>query len=247
MNDLLTAREVQDLLKVDRTTVYRMLKDGRLEGVKIGHQWRFPMSEVENLLTGQQLASQSDGINSVEVLPLHCVAPIQKVFAEVAEVGAVTTDVDGQPLSDVSNSCRFCDLILTSEKGRAGCIASWQRLAQQPSIQPEFYTCHAGLHYARARIEIHGEFTAMLFAGQFYLNAPDKIEETERISRLAGQYDLEADALLEAVQTMKVLPPERHTQISGWLEQVAGTFEDIGQERAELMGRLRSISEMSAL
>ncbi len=29
MNDLLTVKEVQDILSVDRTTVYRMLKDGR--------------------------------------------------------------------------------------------------------------------------------------------------------------------------------------------------------------------------
>ncbi|MGB9754636.1 helix-turn-helix domain-containing protein [Roseiflexus castenholzii] len=41
MNDLLTTREVQDLLKLDRTTVYRMLKEGRLTGVKVGQQWRF--------------------------------------------------------------------------------------------------------------------------------------------------------------------------------------------------------------
>lgn len=247
MDDLLTAREVQDLLKVDRTTVYRMLKDGRLQGIKIGRQWRFPVGEVENLLTGQRLETQPQFADASQVLPLHCVAPIQKVFAEVAEVGAVTTDVDGQPMSEVSHSCRFCNLILASDKGRAGCIASWRRLAQQSSYHPQFYTCHAGLHYARARIEIEGELTAMLFAGQFYLEAPDKPEETERVARLAVEYGIEEGLLMEAIQSMRILPLARHARITEWLEQVASTFEDIGEERAELMGRLQRISQMSAI
>ncbi|MCA9947998.1 MAG: helix-turn-helix domain-containing protein, partial [Anaerolineales bacterium] len=38
MEDLLTTRQVQELLQVDRTTVYRMRKDGRLTGVKVGQQ-----------------------------------------------------------------------------------------------------------------------------------------------------------------------------------------------------------------
>ena len=50
MGDLYTVKQVQDLLKVDRITVYRMLQDGRLKGIKIGHQWRFNASELEHLL-----------------------------------------------------------------------------------------------------------------------------------------------------------------------------------------------------
>src|SRR5947209_1519359 len=52
MSELLTVKEVQELLKVDRITVYRMLKDGRLTGVKIGHQWRFSRQEIDSLLSG---------------------------------------------------------------------------------------------------------------------------------------------------------------------------------------------------
>ncbi|MCO6450468.1 MAG: PocR ligand-binding domain-containing protein [Caldilineales bacterium] len=246
MNELLTAREVQELLKVDRTTVYRMLKDGRLQGVKIGHHWRFPISEVDDLLARDE-EPDLPRTHALDVLPMHCVAPIQKVFAEVAEVGAITTAIDGEPLSNVSNSCQFCDLILASPKGRAGCIASWQRLAHQSNRSPEFHACHAGLHYARARIEINGEFAAMLFAGQFYAEPPDKEEEAQRVARLAKAYDIDAEILQQAIESMRVLPAARREQITGWLQQVAGTFEDIGRERAELMSRLQSIARMSAI
>ncbi len=45
----LTTREVQDLFKVDRSTIYRMAEDGRLPAVKVGRQWRFPSERIESL------------------------------------------------------------------------------------------------------------------------------------------------------------------------------------------------------
>src|SRR5690349_4601196 len=116
MGELLTVKEVQDLLKVDRITVYRMLKDGRLAGIKIGHQWRFSRRDVDSLLSGER-ASEGETIANppTDVLPLHCVQLIQNVFAEVAMVGSVTTGPDGEPLTSFSNSCTFCNLVLASE------------------------------------------------------------------------------------------------------------------------------------
>lgn len=47
MDDLLTTRQLQELLQVDRITIYRMLNDGRLQGFKVGGQWRFSRQAVE--------------------------------------------------------------------------------------------------------------------------------------------------------------------------------------------------------
>jgi len=46
---LLTADEVQQLLDIDRSTIYRMAGDGRLPAVKIGRQWRFPADRIAAL------------------------------------------------------------------------------------------------------------------------------------------------------------------------------------------------------
>ena len=54
IDSLLTARQLQDLLQVDRITIYRMLKDGRLEGFKVGGQWRFSRQTVQRWLNQQQ-------------------------------------------------------------------------------------------------------------------------------------------------------------------------------------------------
>ena len=50
MTTFLTTQDVQELLHVDKSTVYRMAEDGRLPGVKVGRQWRFPADRIADRL-----------------------------------------------------------------------------------------------------------------------------------------------------------------------------------------------------
>jgi excisionase family DNA binding protein len=247
MDNLLTAKQVQDLLNVDRTTIYRMLKDGRLAGVKVGQHWRFTAHEVNDILAGTVRINEAEKPSSKDVLPLHCMQPVQDVFAEIAKVGAVTTDRDGNALTRISNSCDFCKLIMGSDEGRMACNESWRKLANQENTAPEFTTCHAGLQYARARIEVQGELIAILVAGQFYTQKPNADEEDQRIEALALKYRISKDLLAQASKQISVLNENSFSQISGWLERVSSTFEQISSERVNLMGRLRQIAEMSVI
>lgn len=54
---LLTPKTVQQLLNVDRSTVYRMAQDGRLPAIKVGRQWRFPRAEIEKALSNHGAAT----------------------------------------------------------------------------------------------------------------------------------------------------------------------------------------------
>ncbi len=247
MDDLLTTKQLLDLLQIDRTTVYRMLNDGRLTGVKIGGQWRFSRKEVEALISGQRPAEQKAAGITPDILPVHCLQAIQRVFAEVASVGAITAAPDGRPLTEMSNACKFCQLIVASPSGREACIASWRRLAEQPDDRPEFMSCHAGLQYARARIEVGGTLVGLLVAGQFYAKAPSAREELGRIARLAKEHDLDGAELADAARGLPVLDERMRERIADWLQEVAHTFEEVGRERAELMGRLRRIAEITTL
>lgn len=246
MDTLLSAKQVQEILKIDRTTIYRMLKDGRLMGVKVGGQWRFSSQKVDEMLSGGMETQVDTRPVSIEALPLHCIQPIQDVFAEVAGIGSVTTDQEGRPLVRISNACDFCKLILGSEDGRQACIQSWKQLAQQKGTAHEFYTCHAGLRYAKAPIQIHGETVAILIAGQFYLQEPDKAEEEKRLRKLAETYHIDDALLSQAASRLIVLDEHKKSQIGNWLEQVAHTFKQVSEERADLMGRLQQIAEVSA-
>lgn len=247
MDDLLTAKQLQEILRVDRTTIYRMLNDGRLTGIKVGGQWRFSRKEVDSLLSGAYQTEKRGPTLTTDVLPLHCVQPIQNVFAEIGGVGSVTTAPDGQLLTKISNPCSFCKLILQSESGQRACVASWQKLAAQPERPGKFVTCHAGLQYSHARIEVNNNLIAVLIAGQFYTQKPDEAEEAARVERLAAAYDIAPDALGQAAKDITVLDESRKARMGGWLEAVAHTFEDIAKERTLIVSRLRQIAEISKL
>lgn len=251
MDELLTTKQVQAHLQVDRTTIYRMLKDGRLQGVRIGQHWRFPRSSVEAMLAESSApptpAQQPAPMLSTEVLPVHCLQSVQDVSAETVEVGAITTDNDGQPITEISNSCQFCNLIRSTESGRLACINSWRQLAKQPDAQPHFFTCHAGFQYARARIEIDGVSTAQLVAGQFFTATPDPVQREKQIQDLAQKHGLSVAELRQADPKQNVLSQTKQAKITTWLKKLADTFAIISLERADMLNRLHRIANLSAL
>jgi nitrogen PTS system EIIA component len=46
-NRMLTAQELAAYLRVNRSTVYRLLKKGQLPGFRIGNEWRFRVDEID--------------------------------------------------------------------------------------------------------------------------------------------------------------------------------------------------------
>ena len=47
---LLTVSEVADFLRINKSTVYRMAKQGRLPATRVGRQWRFRKSVLDSLV-----------------------------------------------------------------------------------------------------------------------------------------------------------------------------------------------------
>lgn len=49
-NRPLTVKEVAWYLRIDRRTVVRMLRDGKLNGFKVGPQWRVPVESLKEYM-----------------------------------------------------------------------------------------------------------------------------------------------------------------------------------------------------
>jgi len=43
----LTVEELSDLLQVHRSTIYRLLREGKLPGFRVGSDWRFSVEAIE--------------------------------------------------------------------------------------------------------------------------------------------------------------------------------------------------------
>ena len=47
--EILTSVQVAEYLKIDKVTLYRLVKTGQIPAFKIGRQWRFNAQDIENL------------------------------------------------------------------------------------------------------------------------------------------------------------------------------------------------------
>ncbi len=253
MADLLTTKQLQELLQVDRTTIYRMLNEGRIPGFKVGGQWRFSRDAIEAWLQEQERSlgpSTPDAARAirptVEALPINCVQSMQDIFAEAMDVGSIVTRLDGEPITEMSNSCEFCNLILSSPSGRQGCLDSWRQLANQIDRRPRLHECHAGLKYARGRIEVQDEFVGMVFAGQMSTDADTGGLEA-RLPELAARYNLDEAKLRRAVTTVRLKPSHEIPKLYRLLQRMADTLSEVACERLALLQKLRHIAEITSM
>lgn len=169
---LLTADEVQQLLDIDRSTIYRMAGDGRLPAVKIGRQWRFPADRIAALLeVGTPAPAANPSFDTTGSQPLspplsaELAESVLDVAAGALDVMMVVTDMTGRPVTNVINPCaRF-----VHESGNpstlAACIDEWRQLADDVHFESRFRVGHLGFECARAFIRVGSELVGMVLAG----------------------------------------------------------------------------------
>ena len=247
MNDLLTAKQVQEILNIDRTTVYRMLKDGRLNGVKIGQHWRFPKEQILSLIERKAFPGQPAKEGSPSSFPIHCIQGLQDVFAEISALGSIMVDRNGSEVTRLSNSCAFCRLIQSSSSGLRACRASWKAITTDNDKEEGFFRCHAGLFYTNAEIHTGKNFVSFLIAGQFFPTLQAKERAAVKINELAKKYHLDGAKLLAAFDSITVLSEKGRASLSDWMGRVAQTLVNLMSERSRLIEKLKKISVISSI
>jgi len=251
MNDLLTTHQLEEILKVDRITIYRMLGDGRIKGFKVGGQWRFPRSDVESWIRGQcfdlqSLAADGSGKNweqASRIFPMSCIQAVQSIFADAMDIATVTTDTEGHRLTEVSNCCDFCQTILSSEEGQRRCSVFWKGMGKGGAD-----TCHAGLVGIGDRINTKGKWVATVVSCQMDLRGGEGRNEVgwrENLSQLASELNLPEKSLHAAAAEVRTIQADQMPRVSRLVKQVADTFSKIGEERLALLGRLERIAEIT--
>ena len=60
MAELMTVREVADYLRVTKKTIYRLLKQGRIPATKVGNQWRFDKTAIDEWLQRDSVGAKAN-------------------------------------------------------------------------------------------------------------------------------------------------------------------------------------------
>lgn len=261
MPEMLTAKDMQGLLHVDRSTIYRMAEAGQLPAVKVGKQWRFPGDLVSTWLhvqTDKDLtgwvnlsglaASKGDLASNGDLastLPLDCVQLIQDAFAEALGVMLVVADLDGQPVTRVSNPCPLYHLLAESDGGHALCHDKWRELGQVPALEPRFMPGFGGLLCTRALVRMGNELKGMVVV--FGVAPPDWPPAAPAIQELANALGVPAERLQSALDSVFVLSPDEQRKVLVTVQRIADILAHIGSERLALLNRLASIAQLSTI
>jgi excisionase family DNA binding protein len=162
-----TTRELQDLLHVDRTTIYRMADAGRLPAMKVGSQWRFPRRPIDQWLGSQTAAGpvSAPAAGPEPTLPVECIQIIQDTFADALGIMIVIADLDGRPLTRSSNAPGLVQTIEAVPEAHRHCLRWWAELSRHPNLQPAFLRSHLGLLCARAFFRFGSELRGMVIFG----------------------------------------------------------------------------------
>jgi excisionase family DNA binding protein len=247
MEDFLTTRQVLDILKVDRITIYRMLNDGRLKGTKIGQQWRFSRAEVESLLNGEKFATTSNRIADDSGLPVHCLQAIQDLFGAVSQYSAVLISPQGELITEISNPCRFCQIFRTNPTSIEACRNSQIAFAEQSKKGQNRFTCHAGLHYVGTQVFVGDEPVGLFLVGGYSLEPGDPGEKTAFLDQLGGKFGISRNLLTAAYEQIPTVQQDEQLQLELWANSAAHAFESILRERLGFARRLKKIADLTQI
>ncbi|RPI25731.1 MAG: helix-turn-helix domain-containing protein [Actinobacteria bacterium] len=175
----LTASDLTRMLRIDKSTVYRMAEDGRLRGIKVGRQWRFPADAL-----GRSLGIETRGADAIDLARAERLCGL---FAELYGVMLVVADPTGRPVTGVINPSHYMALLARRPGVLDRCASEWGDLAGEPGTAPRLRQSYLGFLCARVFIRSGFELIGMVVAGGLAPDAwPPPYERIAAIARDAG-------------------------------------------------------------
>ncbi len=255
MADMLTAKDIQDLLHVDRSTVYRMAEAGSIPAMRVGRQWRFPSDQVSQWLSDSATpATATPTVQSTtttgnlpdapleKLLPLECVQLMQETFADLMDIMIVVTDMSGQPVTEVSHPCGPFKAISQLPNALEKCIADWAHFGEILELEPKLIRSHLGLLGTRGLIRVGRELKGMVIIGGI---APGEWPPApEHLAEIAGEFGVTADAFNPYLDEVSFLSAEQTTAVLKMAQRFANILAHIITERRQMVGKLEAIAQI---
>lgn len=243
MPGMLTSRDLQRMLQVDRSTIYRMAETGAIPAVKVGRQWRFPSEAIERWLAGTERRQPAPNAGDGILFPTACIQSVLDVVADMLGVMLVLTDMDGVPVTEVSNPCGLFSEIAALPGGTEACIAGWHDLAGSLNLEPQFTPSHLGLLCARSFVRVGSELKGMVVAGGI---APDTWPpEADTLAEIADGFGVDAAVVERHVDEVFRLGDRERKEVLEVLPRISYMVSEITAQYLELHEKLEAIASLA--
>jgi excisionase family DNA binding protein len=243
---LLTTRDLQELMNVDKSTIYRMAEDGRLPAMKVGRQWRFREDLVLEWLSsrstkGAQVAVAGGPAGDLlALLPPASVQAAADLVADSLGTMVILADMAGKAITEVSNACGLYAAVDHLPGVMERCTDGWKALASQLELEPRWQPTHLGFLCARSLIRVGDQLKGLVIAAGV---APDQWPpDADGIAAIAAEVGAPVDTVAAHIEEVHRLSAPERTRVLQMLPRIGMLISHMASERGVLMSRLQAIA-----
>ena len=242
---LLTTRDVQRLIRVDRSTIYRMAEDGRLPAIKVGRQWRFPEDRLREWLgTEESAPAREASVGLAAALGPGALQAVSDLLGEALGAMVILTDLEGRPLASPSNPCGLFATAHRYPGVLERCIDGWQTLADEVDFDPQWRVTPFGFLCARSLVRDGSRLVGTIIAGGV---APAAWPPAEpECARLAADLGVPPAVFAAHAAEVHHLDEGDRARVLRLLPRAAAFLSRLAGERSHLVGRLEAIAALAA-
>lgn len=120
---ILTLKELAEYLRVNERTILRMLKTGKIQGAKIGGQWRFNGSQIDKVFFPSTPLDDDDDMPMSILTRPHIGIPISRMMNEeriILDIKGVNTE---EVIKELTDPRFFFGLVLDVHDLQEKCMA----------------------------------------------------------------------------------------------------------------------------
>jgi len=250
MTSMLTTKDLQELINVDRSTIYRMAESGKLPAIKVGRQWRFPAEEIEAWLAGGEKISsappQTDELpvgDLADMLLPGVAKPLAELLGSIFGVMVLVTDMEGSPLVEPANPCGLFKFVHNHPTTNPLCAETWRELGTDPDRLPRFRPTPLGFECARGFIRVGPEVKGMVIMGGI---APSEWPPAaDQVRAIAAELGVPADNVADHIDEVFYLDRSHQAWVLEYLPRISSLFSRIARERSRLVDRLDTIASLA--
>ncbi|MBT8214767.1 MAG: helix-turn-helix domain-containing protein [Acidimicrobiia bacterium] len=244
--EFLTTRQVLELIKVDKSTVYRMAEGGRIPAVKVGRQWRFPADQISAWLEGNQSAQLPEPpvAKLNEDIPLGALSSLLQVFAELLGVMMVLTDMEGRPITPVANPCGLMDAIGGDPEVLERCVQTWTA-DEGNDLTTQYVPTALGFECIHGYLRSGDRLLGMVLAGGVAAEPwPPPVADVVAGAQLVG---LDPTTVTGHIEEVFYLDRLRKQEVKAALPRIANALSRVISDHSQSADRLRAIASLTGV
>ncbi|MBP1561969.1 MAG: PocR ligand-binding domain-containing protein [Oscillospiraceae bacterium] len=164
-------------------------------------------------------------VKLTDLIDVKTLQEIQDGFAALTGMAALTTDADGNAVTNGSNFTDFC--MKYTRQSRLGCSRCEQcdKSGGEETMRTgraAAYFCHAGLVDFAAPIMLNGQFIGSFIGGQVLPEAPDE----DKFRQIAEELSIDPDAYVAALRKVKIVEKRQIDAAADFLRIIAKVLSE---------------------